>query len=317
MIPVDLEYPVIPNLDITREEQAWLDWRTDHMSEKEKLLFMGAMQLQPPQSMAAVINLAVQLDCFEAVYPAINRWELGRFVAKHLREEYAEFSHLPKKDIGSIYQKGRNGVFVYHNACEGRGAYVTQEAPPRPLYDRTNLGKLLAEDYNVRLRLSSPDCPEGVWMRLPDYDEVCWDLPGELAITLDSLNAVDLEECTLLEVQCALPGLEEIGSQYSTESLEKLIRDGNNLGYVLDEQWQGAPHAMDHFLAALEYEDCRRLDHALDISQNLDCYDFLPPGAEQAGAGPEMQSTEHGHIRRNGRPFFYEHSQPPGPELTM
>lgn len=318
MIPVDVEYPSIPNLDFTREEKEWLIRRTDLMSEKEKILFMGAMHLRRPQSMKEVIDLAAQLDCFEALYPAGNRRELGRFVAKHLREEYGEFAHLSKKDVGAIYQKGRSGVFVHINTCEGRGAYVTQEVMPRQLYDGTNLEALLTEDYSVRLRLSSPDCPEGVWVKLPDRSGVNEGFPDELAIALDSLDAVALEDCTLLEVRCALPGLEEIAEQYGTENLEKLIRDGNNLGFVLEEQWQGAPHAMEHFLAALEYEDCARLDLALDISQNLDRYDFLPPGVEPAGAGPEMTATGHGSIRRNGLPFYYEHSQPPsGPELTM
>lgn len=318
MIPVDLEYPAIPDLDLTKEEKEWLIRRTDQMSEKEKLLFMGAMRLRPPKSMADVINLAVQLDCFEALYPAGSRRELGRFVARHLREEYGEFAHLSKKDVGAIYQKGRSGVFVPINTCEGRGAYVTQEAPIRPLYDGTNLEELLAEDYSVRLRLSSPDCPEGVWVRLPDHAESSGGLPDELAIALDSLDAVALEECKLLEVRCALPGLEEIGDQYGTESLEKLIRDGNNLGFVLEEQWQGSPHAMERFLAALEYEDCYRLDHALDISQNLDCYNWLPSGAAPYAAGPAMLATEHGHVCRNSRPFSYEHSQPPQElNLTM
>ncbi len=33
---------------------------------------------------------------------------------------------------------------------------------------------------------------------------------------------------------------------------------------------------MERFAATLEYEDCRRLDFALDISQNLACYNFVP-----------------------------------------
>lgn len=318
MIPVDLKYPAIPDPDLTREEKDWLIRRTGQMSEKEKILFMGAMRLRPPKCMAEVIDLAVQTDCFEALYPAGNRRELGRFVAKHLWEEYGEFAHLSKKDVGAIYQKGRSGVFVPINTCEGRGAYVTQEAPVRPLYDGTNLEELLAEDYNVRLRLSSPDCPEGVWLRLPDYAEVHGGCPGELAIALDSLDAVALEECTLLEVRCALPGLEEVSDQYTTESLDKLIRDGNNLGFVLEEQWQGSPGAMAHFLAALEYEDCCRLDHALDISQNLICYDFLPSGAVLSVPSPEMLATQYGYVCRNSRPFSYEHSQPPRElNLTM
>lgn len=318
MIPVDLEYPAIPDLDFTREEKDWLVRRTGQMSEKEKVLFMGAMQLRQPKCMADVINLAAQTDCFEALYPAGNRRELGRFLAQYRRVEYRPFAHLPHQDVGAIYQLGRIGVFVPVNTCEGRGAYVTEETPPRSLYDGTNLKELLAKDYSVRLRISSPDCPEGVWMRLPDYAEAHGGCPGELAIALDSLDAVALEDCTLLEVQCALPGLEKIGDQYTTESMEKLIRDGNNLGFVLDEQWQRAPHAMEHFLAALEYEGCTRLDHALDISQNLDCYDFLPSGAVLSDSDSEMLVTAHGYICRNGEPFFYDYSKPPdGPEQTM
>ena len=57
--------------------------------------------------------------------------------------------------------------------------------------------------------------------------------------------------------------------------LENLIRDGNNLGFLLEEQGQGMPDFTGRFLAALEYENCHRLDAALDIAQNLHCYDFV------------------------------------------
>ena len=33
---------------------------------------------------------------------------------------------------------------------------------------------------------------------------------------------------------------------------------------------------MEHLESAMEIEGCTRLDFALDISQNLDCYDFVP-----------------------------------------
>ena len=35
------------------------------------------------------------------------------------------------------------------------------------------------------------------------------------------------------------------------------------------------PDFTGRFLAALEYENCHRLDAALDIAQNLHCYDFV------------------------------------------
>lgn len=314
MGPVEIEYPPISG-GCTPEERDWLNLRTGQMSEKEKLLFNGAMLLSQPRTAAEVINLALQTDCFEALYPAGNRRALGLFVSKYMRDEYGGFAHLPKKDVGAIYQNGRAGVFVT-DSRGGQGAYVTREYPVRPLYDGTNLAQLTGADYSVRIRLSSPDCPDGVWVRMPDHAESSGGYPDELAIALDSIDAVSLEECTVQEIRCCLPGLEDILSQYGDTDFDKLLRDCTNMGYVLEEQWQGREHAMDHFLAALECEGCDRLDVAIDISQNLDCYDFLPPGIMPATDG--MRATEHGFVRRNGRELFIEHSKfEQEPNLTM
>ena len=66
--------------------------------------------------------------------------------------------------------------------------------------------------------------------------------------------------------------------------------DGSNLGYVLDEQWQEKPHAMEHFQATMEYKGCNRLNFVLDISQSLHCYDFLPYAAAVIEHGKKPQS---------------------------
>lgn len=60
------------------------------------------------------------------------------------------------------------------------------------------------------------------------------------------------------------------------DSALELVNDGSDLGYVLDEQGQGMPHFMERFAAALEFEHCRDLRLALDISQNLHCYEWVP-----------------------------------------
>lgn len=159
-------------------------------------------------------------------------------------------------------------------------------------------------------------------------------------MALDILEADTLEECTLLEAQCILPSIDNLSDQY--HDLELLIRDSNNLGYVLDEQNQGMPNFWKHLLAALEYEGCDRLDFALDISQNLCCYDFssreqcledygrrlsqenglVHPGsmieaAFDYAAYGEVQAeklgvklTEYGMIGRNGKNFIFEFSTP-------
>ena len=131
-------------------------------------------------------------------------------------------------------------------------------------------------DWAVKLKLASPAVPEGVWLRLPDYPgmEDGTIANGEIDTAQNVLRVKSLDECTLLETRCLRPELETIINPY--DSLETFVRDCNNLGVILDEQGQGEAHWLDRFYAALEYEGCRTLPFALDISQNLDCYEWLP-----------------------------------------
>lgn len=69
-----------------------------------------------------------------------------------------------------------------------------------------------------------------------------------------------------------------------------LIYDGNDLGFLLDEQGQGMPHFSEKFHAALAYEKCTRLGAALDIGQNLRCYDFVPKEEVEAFVEKNLES---------------------------
>ena len=60
------------------------------------------------------------------------------------------------------------------------------------------------------------------------------------------------------------------------DKISDLVRDGNDLGFILDEKDQGKPNFDAIYAAALEYEDCRTLRYALDISLNLRCYEWVP-----------------------------------------
>jgi len=186
-----------------------------------------------------------------------------------------------------------------------------------------------------------------VWLRLPDFSELISGHSVELELALDVLRAESLEECTLLEAKCILPEAGDLMEQY--DSIASLIREGDDLGYVMSEQGQGDSQWMECFSAALEYEDCRTLSFALDIAQNIRCYEWVPKedlevsaegllmdakvpqsvidsGAiDLAGykahllesAGYMQTSGESGYITRNDREFIYEYSTPKGPEMTM
>ena len=100
----------------------------------------------------------------------------------------------------------------------------------------------------------------------------------------------------------------------------------------------------------MELEDCHRLDLALDLAQNLHCYEFIPRGVDLAQYGMELarkegvldqdsllnecfdsvayaqhhmakyglSTTDHGYAARNGQEIICEYSHPEQePDLTM
>lgn len=94
-------------------------------------------------------------------------------------------------------------------------------------------------------------------------------------------------------MRCSLPGITILQDEY--DDLNDLIRDGNDLGFLLEEQGQGMPDFMEKFTAALEYENCHRLQEALDIAQNLHCYDFMR--ADDVGAFGKRELEKRGGFK--------------------
>lgn len=197
------------------------------------------------------------------------------------------------------------------------------------------------------VKLASPSVPEGVWLRLPDCSRINGGRPDEVAVVLDTLKVRSLESCVLLNAICSLPEAGNIMAQYSDPV--ELVNDGDDLGYVLDEQGQGMPNFMEKFFAALEYEGCRSLRFALDISQNLHCYewvsrnnlkDFGKARLRESGVSPELidsgyidldayaadllesegytlTNDKSAYIARNDKEFIYERSTPEEAGMTM
>ena len=139
----------------------------------------------------------------------------------------------------------------------------------------------------------------------------------------------------------SLPNIKDLIGQY--ETIDELIIDGNNLGYLLDEPYDDKDFFLEHFKSAMELESCTRLDYALDISQNLECYDYLPKTANLERYGrlvadrdkivkegtilgdnfdyvkyakadiekEELVSCKYGFIKRNDEKFHYQFSKEP------
>lgn len=340
----NIRFPAGLSWTASPQEDLWMEKRLTEMSPKEKLLLEAAMEMAPVKTATDLINLTFQLDCYELCYPAEDDRELGEYVARYL--EYGKdqaLAYIDREKLGRHFRaRQAPGFFT-------GGAYVFPNGmTDMPVYDGSNLSTLKDNAYSVKIKLLSASNKEGVWLRLPDYAEVNGGKPDEVRIALDALGVSSLRECQALEAICVLPNITNLLKQYNI--LEELVWSGSNLGYVLGEQGQGMPHFMDRFQAAMEYENCDSLDFALDISQNLHCYDFAPnseavteygrkaavrDGLVQPGTlsvecfdfefygyqkiqSAGMKLTEFGYICRNEKPFYYDFSQKPnGPELSM
>lgn len=210
----------------TPEAIRFLETRFADMSVRERYLLEGASQLQSVDHAADLINLIEQLDCFAFYYGATDDSSLGEYIAKY--RENATYKQLPFFNLarwGKDVREQHGGVFV------ARG-FVEQIEPCLQRYNGTNLGRLTRENASVRLKVASGKCPAGVWVKLPDHEPSTGE-PDELAVALGELGIGKWCQAMLLEAKCWLDNIAGLFEQY--DSLEKLIEDGNNLGYVLGE----------------------------------------------------------------------------------
>ncbi|MDE6590090.1 MAG: hypothetical protein K2K53_07065, partial [Oscillospiraceae bacterium] len=214
-------------LDLPGEERErrWLQQRLETLSVREGIILSAAAMRNPPGDMAQAINCLQSLDDYEVRVNVGSHEALG--LAYLRNETKMPENALPFVDLdqmGRNYEGKHPGLFV--GSC-----YV--EYPrnaPQPAYQGE--GSPLPEDdgWSVRLKVSSPAVPEGVWLCLPDSSN--WDdtFQGE-SLTLQALHVQRWNECVLLDAQCILPEGGNLMEQY--DNLADLLYDGQELGDVL------------------------------------------------------------------------------------
>ncbi len=338
------DFKYLSELSGTPQEQAWLAERLETLSVREGHALSVSIMQRSPESMADAINCLRTLDDYSVYFPAGDYEQLGRFSLVNISCTPAHLlDYIDMEQVGHMFENTDPGMFIgncYVKFPEARQSQSQKENTPRLLPDT---------DWSVKLKLASPAVPEGVWLRLPDYGDTGYVIfASEKALALDALKVQRLEECTLLEARCILPEVGNLMEQY--DSIAELIQDGNDLGFILNERGQGEENFMDKLASALEYEDCRTLRFALDISQNLHCYEYIPCERLEALAGEHLAASagisaellhsscfdliryagdllesegyslnrsETGYIARNNREFIYEYTSPEQGGMTM
>lgn len=140
----------LDGLELTKSEYEWLEQRFAAMTEKEQLLFRGAMKLEKPETASEAIDIAGQLHCYELFYSAGDEDAMGQFVMKHLEQvPDAARPYFSPAYVGQMFrQEGASGVF-----CEGH--YIRRSAAPKHQPDK-NLSELpTTGDYAIRIKLAS------------------------------------------------------------------------------------------------------------------------------------------------------------------
>jgi len=285
------------NLPVTDAEQLWLRNRLETLTAKEALCLTALTQKSPPATSADFINHLLSLADCECIaagsYDALGEYLLGE---QRVSKTLWEFMNTEK--LGKSYEDDHPGLFV-------GGCYIQYPSSPHHIqYNGENLGKCEDTDWSVKLKLSSASHPDGVWVRLPDYSDVNEEGGGEISVALNALGVSSINDCSVLDVKCILPEAGDLLTQYS--SINDLIYDGQNLGFVLDERGQGQPNFEQLFAAALEYEDCHSLAKALDISDRLRDFELVPVSVLKEYAEKELAAHHIDLPEAAAAAFHYE-----------
>ena len=292
-------YDFIMALPSEPEERAWLQARLETLTVKESLILSAALMKTPAQNGGDAIRVFMSLPDYAVCCSAGSYEQLGRFSLCHemkLPEQIPNF--IDMEQLGKNYEDEHSGLFIGNCYVE----YPNQE--PTICYDGTNLTACADNDWSVKLKLASEKRPKGVWLKLPDYSDANDGKPDEIRIALDELGVKTVDECTLLDAKCVLPGIENPAEPYNR--ISDLIYDGQNLGFVLDERGQGMGNFMELYGAALEYENCTRLDAALDIAEQLSRYEYVPMDGLREYAEQDLQNQGVTLPETISRVFDYE-----------
>lgn len=263
------EFRYMAELPGTPPEQAWVRDQLETLSAREGIILTAAARRCPLECAADTINCLQSLDDYKVWTNTGSREALGMaFLRSRTKIPGNALLFVDLAMTGKYCEGKFPGLFIENCYVE----YPRQD--PHPAYCSRDTPLPEDNDWSVMLRLASPAAPEGVWLRLPGHDGKPIQESDEVVLALDALNAKSLEDCTLLEARCILLEAGNLMRQY--DSVTDLVRDGDHLGITLEEQGQGEYHWMEKFTAALECENCRTLKFALDISQNLHCYDWVP-----------------------------------------
>ena len=253
---------------ITLEEANVLAYLVSYMDTLQMETYEAAIQMRQeekidvPPTIKELINLCYNLDCYEFRPGIRNDRELGEVCLDggisdwidRLSDDVVEL--LDPEKVGMEQRREEQGVFT------SKGYAFPNARSRQDMYDGKHLPDISGISEGIfSLRIVSTQHPEetGVWLELPATER-------EFQWTLNALQERNFKDCIIAEGRSPISWCD----LETDEDIEKLNE--------LAKRIQNFPDNRMHckYAAALELESCDGLDLALDIAENLDCYDFDP-----------------------------------------
>lgn len=321
----------------TLQELNVLADRISRMDEAQLGAYEGILKLRQdsdvdhPISMKELINAAYNVDGYEFHPGVLSDHDLGAIclqeemldLIRDLPDEVYEL--LDEEKVGQALRRVDQGTFTSQGYVY-RSSKDWQEA-----YDGVHLPELPGDhDGLVSLRLErvdgDPDTGSSVWLELPANEQA-------IQCVLASLGETSRDRCVITDSESILPSLKErIAGDEGIDRLNTLAR---RLAAFPDLR------TLMKYKAVLELEGFPDLDTMLDLTQNLDRYDFdrndISPAAygeillkegdinvedpafdgfdfkgygEREMAGGPFIMTPYGSVARSDMVFIQEYAKP-------
>lgn len=330
--PEFLEQIINDTDDLSLEEVNLLAYQISRMDEFRIETLAGTVQLRQeedidtPVTMKELINLAHNLDCYEYYPGVVDDRTLGNVALENdlldtisgLPEDVLDL--LDEEKVGQEIRRSDMGTFT------GTGYIFPNRMPHQELYDGIHLPDIPDMPKGViSVQLISINRLDetGVWLELPATEK-------EIQRVLKQLDEPSFDNCMITgSISTAFPY-----PLAGDEDIQKLNTLAQKIQAFPDQR------TLAKFKAALELEIRNEIDFALDVTENLDCYDFDPkmysPAVyaeyifKEAGIDPddpafamfdfmgygERQMQQGGHVQtaygmilRNENPFISRYSQ--------
>lgn len=335
--PAFLKLALILCQDRTLEEVNLLALKVGEMDESQLDTYEGIVlmrrdsDLSHPMTMKELINAAYNLDCYEFHPGVINDQILGEICLEgDMLEELKKLSDeahelLDEIKVGAEKRRSDQGYYT------SKGYIYRCSSKEKEVYDGIHLPEQ-GEVHRgmISVCMESVGCVAkadgGVWLELPADEQT-------LQQTLDAIGETSFDSCLITSCESVLPSLEYAFA--GDEDIDKVNLLAERLAAFPDER------TMMKYKAILELECYPGLDRMLDITRNLDCYDYDPVIVSDADYGEYVLresgidtsdpafshfdfksygkrqleksgfiSTPYGAITRNDQPFEQEFTKP-------